>query len=134
MSSFGEKRLCPYQNEVQGVDNSSTSTKKVKVGHIKFQDEWLQKYSWLQTNTTKDRLFCKLCKNNNSNNVFAKDGSMNIQKSALVEHQNSIDHKSAVNREIQIYNKSQAKISDLFNTRKDAKGDILENQLFYSKK
>jgi len=97
------------------------------VNHSKFQDDWIFKFSWLETNFSKDRLFCKLCRNNGLSNVFAKEGSKNLQRSALIDHQNSIDHKSSVNKESELHHKTQTKISVLFDTRKDAKDSVLEN-------
>ena len=104
----------------------STSTKKMKISHIKFQDDWLLKFQWLETNTTKDRLFCKLCRKHNKYNVFTKEGSTSIQKSALDDHNKSADHSNAMKGEIQ-NNKNQPKLTSVFSAPRDENESTLAN-------
>jgi len=105
---------------------ASTSTKQLKLNHTKFQGDWIMKFSWLETNSSKDRLFCKICRSNNKSNIFAKEGSTNLQKSALDGHNCSIDHQVCVKIELN-KTKLQPSVSDLFSVRKDVNQDIILN-------
>ncbi|CAB4476911.1 unnamed protein product [Rhizophagus irregularis] len=65
-----------------------------------FQKEWLEIYRWLIYDTSKNLMFCSLCKTHNKQNKFGKGGLKNFKSSALGEHASTKDHTDATNREI----------------------------------
>ncbi|XP_063050080.1 uncharacterized protein C17orf113-like [Engraulis encrasicolus] len=63
-----------------------------------FKEEWTEQFRWLRHERVDggtETMFCVICEKAGKANGFTK-GSVNLKKSALVEHSESSDHKSAM--------------------------------------
>ena len=60
-------------------------------------DDWEAAFPWLEIieGSGEKRLKCQFCKNFKMNNVFAHEGTPNVQKSSVDRHNASNEHKSA---------------------------------------
>ena len=65
----------------------------------KFQEIWLEKFSWLEYETDKDLMFCKLCKKHNKKNIFTK-GTDKKREDVLMDHLLIEDHVNAYEESI----------------------------------
>ena len=59
-------------------------------------DSWLKSFSWLEINN--NFAFCKFCKIHNLSNPYAT-GTSTLKKNNFEVHENSHDHKNAVNKQ-----------------------------------
>jgi hypothetical protein len=55
-----------------------------------FQKEWLEIYRWLIYDTSKNLMFCSLCKTHNMQNKFGKEGNDFLFKNNKIIYLNSL--------------------------------------------
>ena len=71
--------------------------KRVSKEKLKFQENWLSKYKWLQEELDIDLLCCNVCrKDPHCKSPFGTTGSKNFKTSALEEHAKCVAHRDVV--------------------------------------
>ncbi|XP_053406543.1 uncharacterized protein C17orf113-like [Mercenaria mercenaria] len=84
--------------ECQPSTSTDTSCSKIPKKYPKrFQNKWLSEFSWLKFDSEKGTMHCLTCSKPNvtsSASIFVT-GCKNFQRSALVRHQDSDEHRSA---------------------------------------
>ena len=57
------------------------------------KDAWYSQFHWIEFNSDLGRVYCKVCRDKQARNVFARAGSINIKVSAFQDHNMSVEHK-----------------------------------------
>lgn len=96
------------------LTSKSTEAETSKKKYPKrFQNKWLSEFSWLKFDDDKGTMYCLSCSSSSKSvaqNVFVT-GCKNFQRSALVRHQTSDEHKiSCLEKKQQVYMKAAVKI------------------------
>jgi len=63
-----------------------------------FVQSWLERFSWLMFDSSRNVMFCLLCQKHNKNNAFT-DGCHNFRRDNLNKHVVTNDHKYCVQKE-----------------------------------
>lgn len=119
--------------------STSRSTVSVGLSHEekgegkKFQEKWKIEFPWLRL-TESGAMKCVLCTNKKGSNIFAREGCKNFQRSALVRHQETDDHRASQRLAHETRGKQQA--IDKLTPRTDyssAKNVLVDTALFMTK-
>jgi hypothetical protein len=79
------------------VKTSKKQKENMKKLTRRLLEEWKQRFPWLRTTDYKGttRLKCASCMTAKLDNVWTNDGTVNIQISAILRHNKSLDHDKA---------------------------------------
>ena len=82
-------------NSSDSEDNQPPEKKAKKVIIRSFQQKWFNDYDWLEYDSEKKLMYCKLCKKCKKDTAFTT-GCSNFRTSTLVRHVNCKDHRNSV--------------------------------------
>ena len=74
---------------------SSSNKKPTNQSGRTYRPKWEQNYPWLQYDTSKNVMTCKICTDRGRKNAFTR-GSSNFKTSNMEDHQKSNDHQTAM--------------------------------------
>ena len=75
------------------TSNTKKELTQVEAARLAWKDAWYSQFHWIEFNSDLGRVFCKVCRDKQARNVFARAGSVNIKVSAFQDHNMSIEHK-----------------------------------------
>ena len=75
------------------TSNAKKELTQVEAARLAWKDAWYSQFHWIEFNSDLGRVYCKVCRDKQARNVFARAGSINIKVSAFQDHNMSVEHK-----------------------------------------
>ena len=83
----------PKQRTLPFAISDPVESARTSSNDLQFQEKWKIEFPWLRRDPETGAMLCKDCRATKASIIFGKDGSTNFQRSALVRHNESDQHR-----------------------------------------
>ena len=75
------------------TSNTKKELTQVEAARLTWKDAWYFQFHWIEFNSDLGKVYCKVCRDKQASNVFARAGSINIKVLSFQDHNMSVEHK-----------------------------------------